>query len=126
MESSEIVDKVIERATFRPELLNRFDGTIVFHALSEANLKEVAKLMLKSLDERLSNKGLKIKPTEDLLNYLVVIGTDKKFGARAMKRAIQDQVERVVADGLIAGSIKKGDEVTLIPPVNEGGSLTLG
>ena len=121
--TQDIVDKIIGRGIFRPELLNRFDSVITFHTLTKDHLKEVAKLMINSLDSRLSNKGLKVKPTEELISYLVEAGSDQKFGARSMNRAIQDEVEKVIADGLIGGQIKEGDDVTLIPGQQ---GLTLG
>jgi len=118
-----IVDEIIKRGMFRPELLNRFDGVIVFHSLDASALRQVAKLLLVDLNERLTIKGVKVLATDDLLEYLVRIGNDPKFGARAMRRALQDEVERVVADGMIAGRVVTGDVVSL---VEREGRLALG
>jgi len=109
-----IVDEIIKRGLFRPELLNRFDGVIVFHALDASALIQVAKLLLVDLNERLTIKGVKVSATDDLIAYLVHIGNNPKFGARAMRRALQDEVERVVADGMIAGKVLSGDTVALV------------
>lgn len=120
--TDEIVNTIIKRGTYRPELLNRFDGTIVFHPLDQDALREVAKLMLTKVNRRLETKGVHVAITDDLLAYLVRTGTNPQFGARAMKRAIQDDVERVIADGLISKKISGGDTVTL---VEQDGRLAL-
>lgn len=108
-----LIEHIISTGLFRPELINRFDGVIVFHPLDASALRQVAKLLLVELNERLTIKGIKVAPTDELLNYLVSIGNDPTFGARAMRRAIQDEVERVIADGLIANTIETGSTVHL-------------
>jgi ATP-dependent Clp protease ATP-binding subunit ClpA len=108
-----IIDAIIHQGVFRPELLNRFDGVILFHPLDEKLLKQVATLMLERLAKRLEEKSLKLRITDELVNYLVKIGSDPAFGARPINRAIQDQVEEVIAKKLIAGDIKPGSEVVL-------------
>lgn len=124
VDSKHIVDAIIERGIFRPELVNRFDGAIVFHSLHQSHLEQVATLQIKSLEQRLSHKKLTINQTPELLQYLAEKGTDVKFGARSMNRAIQDEVERVIADGIIAGTVQAGQTVTLVPTANNQ-SLTL-
>jgi|AntAceMinimDraft_12_1070368.scaffolds.fasta_scaffold01375_14 ATP-dependent Clp protease ATP-binding subunit ClpA len=123
-DSKKIVDEIIEQGIFRPELVNRFDGAIVFHALNQDHLQRVAVLMIASLEKRLMNKKLKINQTPELLAYLADKGSDTKFGARSMNRAIQDEVERIIADGIIAGDVLAGQTVTLVPSVDNT-SLTL-
>lgn len=110
-----IVSEIIRRGTFRPEFVNRFDGVIVFHALDAQALGHVAKLLLVDLNERLRIKQVQVEPTEALIAHLVAIGNNPTFGARAMRRALQDEVERVVADALIAGRVQMGDTITLTP-----------
>lgn len=118
LEQQSIVDKIIKDGIYRPELLNRFDGVILFHPLDENALSSVVKLMIESLNKRLADKNITVVPTNELVNYLVKIGIDPKFGARAVKRTIQDAVEKKVADSIIKGEIKNGDKITLIPQEN--------
>ncbi len=118
LNQQEIVDQIIKEGIFRPELLNRFDGAIVFHPLDQLALKQVVKLILNSLNKRLSDKNLSIDITDELVSYLVKIGIDPKFGARAVKRTIQDVVEKKVADAIIKGEISNGDKIKLIPQEN--------
>ena len=108
-----IIDKIISDNIFRPELLNRFDGVIVFHPLDEKALAEVVKLMIGYLNKRLVEKNLQILITDSLVNYLVKVGIDPKFGARAIKRTIQDVVEKKVADAMIKGDVVNGDKIML-------------
>ncbi|HRY31312.1 MAG TPA: AAA family ATPase [Candidatus Paceibacterota bacterium] len=107
-----ILNTLIAERIFKPELLNRFDGVVLFHALNEKHLYQIAKLMLRKLDERLTDKGVKLNINEDLLNYLVKVGNDPKFGARAMNRAIQNDIEKMIADRLISEKIKAGSYLT--------------
>lgn len=108
---NEIVDNVIGRGIFKPELVNRFDDTIVFHTLTRSHLKKVATLMLRSLNKRLEGKGMKVLVNDDILNYLVKMGTNPKFGAREMNRAVQDNIEGMIADKIIDNTISKGDTI---------------
>lgn len=112
-EKNNIVDELIKQGIFRPELLNRFDGVILFHALSREDLRKVAKILLAKLSERLKARGTKIEITDDLLDYLVEQGTDPKFGARSMNRAIQDHVEQAVANKIVLEALRPGQTVTL-------------
>jgi ATP-dependent Clp protease ATP-binding subunit ClpB len=93
--------------------LNRFDGVILFHPLSDAMLRQVATLLLKRLAKRLEEKSLELVITDELVNYLVKVGSDLAFGARPINRAIQDNVEEIIAKKLISGDIKPGSKVTL-------------
>lgn len=108
---NEIMDQIISRGIFRPELLNRFDGVIFFHSLSNDNLENVTKLMLGDLTKRLKEKGVELVMTPDLISVLMEKGNDARFGARPMNRAISDLVEEKIAEGLIAGTIQPGSEV---------------
>lgn len=119
----EIIEEIIKRKIFRPELLNRFDGLVIFHALDAVQLREIAKLMIKKLNKRLSQKGLEVKENDILIDYLVQIGVDPKFGARSMNRAIQDEVEGLIAEKMILGQIKSGQEI--IFSKNQSGGLAI-
>ncbi len=110
-----IVDGIIKSGIFKPELMNRFDGVVLFHPLEEAHLRKIGELQLQKLHERLSEQGINLTINENLINYVVSFGTDPKFGARPMNRAIQEKVEEIVARKIIAGSIPKGSTIELTP-----------
>jgi ATP-dependent Clp protease ATP-binding subunit ClpC len=111
LEKDKIINTIIERGIFKPELLNRFDGVILFHALKDEHIFKVAKLILQKLESRLLEKGIKLDIGEDLINYLVNIGRNPQFGARAINRAIQDTIEGQIAEGIIDGKISHGSLV---------------
>jgi ATP-dependent Clp protease ATP-binding subunit ClpA len=108
-----IVDSIIAQGVFKPELLNRFDGVIVFHPLQAEHLRLITKLMLQKLHARLAQKGINLAVNDDLVDFVMKYGTDPKFGARPINRAIQEQVEQIVAKKIIAGSLSSGSQLTL-------------
>jgi ATP-dependent Clp protease ATP-binding subunit ClpA len=108
-----IVDEIIHQGFFKPELINRFDGVILFHPLQDSDLKQIAMLMLKKLAKRLEDKGLELVITETLVNYLVEQGGDPLFGARPINRAIQDNVEEIIARKVIGGNLEPGSKMII-------------
>ena len=108
-----IINKIISEGIYKPELLNRFDGVILFHPLAEEHLKSVAKKMLRGLEERLKEQGITLRTNDALLNFLVNKGTDPKFGARPLNRAIQETVEQIIAKKMISGEVSSGSTVEL-------------
>ena len=108
----EIIQAIIDRNIFKPELLNRFDGAILFHPLSLEHLRKIARLMLGGLNRRLKGKGIELAINDEVIEFLVSQGQDPKFGARPLNRAIQDHIESLIATRLIEGSIKPGDLIT--------------
>jgi len=111
--SKEIIDEVITRGIFKPELINRFDSVVVFHALDRDHLWEIAKLMMIKLNKRMEPKGITILINDNLLDYLVKVGNNPKFGAREMNRAIQDNIEKGIANKIIDGGIVEGDTIVI-------------
>ncbi|MEE1285845.1 MAG: ATP-dependent chaperone ClpB [Ruminobacter sp.] len=91
--------------SFKPEFLNRIDETVVFHPLSKDNIKDIAKIQLKKLQERLAQNGFEIDFTEKLLDIIVECGYDQIFGARPLKRAIQNIVENKLAHIVLNGGL---------------------
>lgn len=91
--------------SFKPEFLNRIDETVVFHPLSKENIKDIAKIQLKKLQERLAQNGFEIDFTEKLLDIIVEYGYDQIFGARPLKRAIQNLVENKLAHIVLNGGL---------------------
>ena len=106
-----IVDQIIEENTFKPELLNRFDGIVVFHPLADIHLKGVARIMLERLVWKLKEKGITLVINDALLEVVIRSGKDLNFGARPLNRVIQDVVEKKISDGLIAGIYTIGSTI---------------
>ncbi|MBQ8973636.1 MAG: ATP-dependent Clp protease ATP-binding subunit [Clostridia bacterium] len=104
-----IMDEV--RQIFRPEFLNRIDEIIVFHALTEAEIVEIAGLMMKEIGKRLDEQGIRLRVEPEVLSYIAEHGTDLQYGARPLRRAIQRMVEDALSEELLLGNIQLGDEV---------------
>ena len=100
---------------FSPELLNRFDAVVVFSTLSEGHLREVAKLQLGELNKRLSSKEISVAITSELVRQLALVGHNRQFGGREMRRVIAEKIEDEIANKLLSGKVKKGEvmEITL-------------
>ena len=102
---------------FRPEFLNRIDDTIVFHALSREHMHEIIDLMLKNVASGLLEKGITLEVTDAGKDWMADKGYDPLFGARPLRRVIQDQVEDKLSDSLLEGLFKPGD-TAIIDVVN--------
>lgn len=109
----DIIKAIVERGIFKPELINRFDGVIIFSPLKEEDLKKIAGLMLIKLESRLKEKGIRIAITDKLIDSVVKKGMDQAFGARPMNRYIQEEIESKIADKIIRGEISAGEVVSL-------------
>lgn len=92
----------------RPELINRFDGIITFRALTHKQVGKIFENLIGELQDRLAVKGVRLVVKPSAKRLLIQKGYDKKFGARPLRRAIQDELEHRIADGLLAGSFEKG------------------
>jgi ATP-dependent Clp protease ATP-binding subunit ClpC len=111
-----IVDSIIHAGIFKPELLNRFDGVIVFHPLAKEHLEKIAMLQLGRLKKRMAERGINLVINQDLVDYVMRFGVDPKFGARPMNRAIQDKVEQIIATKLIKGEAWPGSQIVITSP----------
>lgn len=109
----EIVNALISKGIFKPELINRFDDVIMFHPLSSDHLTSVATLMIERLNKRLENKSITVVLTDSLLQRLTKSAQDTEFGAREMNRVVQDTLEKFIAERIIDGKIESGDTVTV-------------
>lgn len=99
---------------FKPEFLNRIDDTIVFHALTEDEIKEIANLLMSQFAARVRlQMDIDIKYGEPVKNYIFEKGYDKRYGARPLRRAIQNEIEDKMAEEILAGNIKSGDKVRI-------------
>ncbi|NLE29909.1 MAG: ATP-dependent chaperone ClpB [Phycisphaerae bacterium] len=101
------------RQFFRPEFLNRLDEIMVFHPLSRDNLIHIVEIQLRYLEQRLADRDLKFKVTEQAKNLLIELGYDPSFGARPLKRMIQKNIENPLANELLAGKFLAGDTVEI-------------
>lgn len=98
---------------FKPEFLNRIDVVTVFHPLNSAQLSQIAKLFITNLNKRLQNQGASLKITESALKYLTEKGYDSEYGARPLRRLIEQEIEDKLAEQLLDGSISR-DSVIII------------
>ncbi len=103
---------------FRPEFLNRLDEIVVFDYLSQAETEQITELLCYNLHKRLEGT-LNLKFTEQAIKTLARDGYDKQYGARPLKRAIQREVEDVLAEGLLTGEVNKGDTVYAVVKNNK-------
>ena len=101
------------RRTFRPEFLNRIDDIIVFRALNEQDIEEVARRMLKTVENRMESMDIHLDATEEAVKELAREGFDPKYGARPLRRAIQSKVEDAVAEKMLDGTLNTGDTAKL-------------
>jgi ATP-dependent Clp protease ATP-binding subunit ClpC len=108
-------DKVMNevKKTFRPEFLNRIDEIIVFHELSKENLNKVIDLMLRDLQKRLGEHELKLEVTEEAKSWLAEAGYNPVYGARPLRRAIEQHLENKLASKMLQGEFKAGDTIVV-------------
>ncbi len=112
---TDLLDFLFKEGVFRPELLNRFDAVVVFRSLTKENLLDIAGLLLRKLKNNLDQKGIDLIITDNLKEKIVELGYSPIFGAREMRRVIQDKLENVLAVALLSGQIKRGDRVEITP-----------
>jgi len=106
---------------FRPEFINRFDGVVLFRPLTIDDVQQVARLMVGKVIKAMEKKGITLRVSEDALAELAQKGFDPQYGARPLRRVIQDQVDNALAQFLIAGKLGRRDIVILEP----GGKITI-
>ena len=99
--------------TFRPEFINRVDETVVFHPLDKAEIREIAKIQLQHLDARLKEQDYTLNISEAAIDLLGEAGFDPVYGARPLKRAIQQYLENPLAQLLLRGEYHPGDTINI-------------
>ncbi len=114
-EHEKIKNKVMEevKRAFKPEFLNRIDEIIVFDRLTEENIKDIAKLMLKSVSQRLAANEITAEFTDAAAEKIAKEGFDPTYGARPLRRAIQTKIEDMLSEEIIDGNVAKGDTITV-------------
>ncbi len=111
VDSNKILDSL--RETFRPEFLNRIDEIVVFNSLTKEQLLKIVDLMLEDTKEALKDKNITMEVTDAAKEYLLEKGTDLKYGARPLRRAIQRYVEDELSEKILMSEIKNGDNVVV-------------
>ncbi|MGQ9490474.1 MAG: ATP-dependent chaperone ClpB [Anaerolineae bacterium] len=106
------------RAAFPPEFLNRVDEIIVFHSLTREHLKQIVDIQLRRLSKMLAERGLTLRLTDRAREFLAEVGYDPAYGARPLKRAIQQHVQDPLALALLEGQFREGD--TIVADVENG------
>lgn len=107
---SNVMDEV--KQIFRPEFLNRIDDIIVFRTLDQEDMKKITGLMCKEVAKRAQEQlGITLHIRDSAKKYIVEIGSDKKYGARPLRRTVQNQLEDKLAEAILNGEIKPGDQV---------------
>ena len=101
------------KKVMRPELINRLDNILVFHALTKKDVEKIFDNLMDDLKKRLAAKGIGLKITPEAKEYLIKKGYDPKNGARPLRRKIEDEVESLLSEALISEELKKGDIPTL-------------
>jgi len=114
-ERDALLSVLFERGMFQPEFVNRFDATVIFHPLTKENLLDIAQLTLQSLQKNLKEKEIDFEITETLKLKIVELSYKPAYGAREMRRVVQDNVENVIAQALLSDKIKKGDKIEISP-----------
>ena len=110
----------VVQAHFRPEFINRLDDIVVFHPLDKAQIRQIARIQLRGLEKRLVERGLRIDVSDKAFDLLGNVGFDPVYGARPLKRAIQQQLENPLAKEILEGRFAPGDTVRVDA---EGGRL---
>lgn len=101
------------KGIFKPELLNRFDDIIVFKPLGQTEVIQIVKLLLAELSKRLTEKDIKVTFDDKITGKIALEGFDKDFGARPLRRFIQDKIEDMIAQKMLKDEIKRGDNISV-------------
>jgi ATP-dependent Clp protease ATP-binding subunit ClpC len=109
------------RKNFRPEFLNRFDGLIVFKPLTMVEVIAIARILLAKIIKQLEEKNINLTITDGAVAELAELGFDARFGARPLRRVIQERIDNLLADYLLQGKIDKRDKIT----IDVGGKITV-
>jgi len=116
---AEVYEKMKEKLlgelkkTFSPEFLNRIDGMVVFHALTKEHIRKIVDLMLATINKQLEEKNLKLEVTDVAKDFLGEKGYDEIYGARPLRRVIQNMVEDRLSESLLRGEFRPGDSIVV-------------
>ncbi|TAK11763.1 MAG: ATP-dependent Clp protease ATP-binding subunit [Anaerolineae bacterium] len=107
------------RRVFRPEFINRVDSIIVFRALNKDDILKIVKIELEKVTQRLKDALVTLEPTDAAIELIAELGYDREFGARPLKRVIQQKIEDRLSDGLLSGDFEEGDTVIVDQEMGE-------
>ena len=107
------------RQHFKPEFINRIDVVCIFHPLTIQDLTKIATIMVANINKRLNRQDLKLKLTENALDYIIDNGVDTRYGARPLKRYISQEIEDKIAEKILLGELEKNG--TIIIDVDSNG-----
>ena len=116
----ELVNYLETKGIFKPELLNRFDDVITFKPLTQAEITQIVKLMLIGVSKELAVKDIAVYFDEKIIAKIVSEGFDKDFGARPLRRFIQDKIEDLIAQQILRDEIKRGDKIQVSVDASSG------
>ena len=102
------------KGIFKPELLNRFDGIIVFKPLGEKEVEEITKILLKELSDKMLEQDITVSCDEKIVQKIIKEGFDEQFGARPINRYIQNNIEDLLAQKILKDEIKRGDKILVL------------
>lgn len=108
-----LIDSLIQKGQFKPELINRYDEIVLFRPLTKAESNQVAELMIKEVNKNLSVQNISIKLTDQALAAIVEAGYDPEFGARPMRHIIQKNIEDLVATRILQGAVEAGGSLNI-------------
>jgi ATP-dependent Clp protease ATP-binding subunit ClpC len=119
-EYQKMKEKVLDqlKKTFRPEFLNRIDAVVVFRSLTQEQIREIVELMLTRVRERLDEHEITLDATDEAKELLAEEGYDRHFGARPLRRVIQNVIEDPLSEAILAGEFEAGD--TVVVDVEDG------
>ncbi len=120
---SALVDSILKSGLFRPELVNRFDEVVVFTPLSREHIREVVKLQLQGVLDKLQEQYITLSYDENLIDFIIQKAYSLEFGARNVRRYIQSEVEEVISRGILENRLVKGSKAVLA--VDENSSIVL-
>ena len=124
-ETHEAMEQHVQSAlkeTFRPEFLNRVDETVVFHPLTHEHIKSIAKIQLETLSNRLKNAGFELSLGDSIYERVATVGFDPVFGARPLRRAIQNEIADPLSKLLLSGKIPTNKALNL--EIDKDGKLS--
>jgi len=115
LSEKEQTEKVLEtlKQAFKPEFINRIDDIIVFKRLTKDNIKAIAALAMKNIENRLTDRNISLKMSDKALQWVVDNGYDEVYGARPLKRLLKKELENKLAYAILSGAIKDGDTVNV-------------
>lgn len=109
----QLTDQLIEQNMFKPELLNRFDEIVLFRPLKSDELAQVVRLLIAEININLAHQNITIDLSDSAISKIVQLGSDERYGARPMRRALQKTVENTIAKRILSGEVSPGSKVTL-------------